>query len=33
MAFMRSGIANMPLPICALPRKPQLKPTSTLLRS
>ena len=33
MAFIRSGMAHMPLPICALPRRPQDKPTSTLLRS
>ena len=33
IAFMRSGMAHMPLPICALPRRPQARPTSTLLRS
>ena len=30
MAAIRSGMAHMPLPICALPRRPQLRPTSTL---
>jgi hypothetical protein len=31
MAAIRSGMAHMPLPICALPRRPHSRPTSTLL--
>ena len=33
IAAIRSGIAHMPLPICARPRSPHSSPTSTLLRS
>ena len=33
MSAMRSGMAHIPLPICARPRRPQASPTSTLRRS
>ena len=33
VAFIKSGMAHMPLPICALPRRPQDRPTSTLFFS
>ncbi|CFO24320.1 Uncharacterised protein [Bordetella pertussis] len=33
MAAIMSGMAHMPLPIWARPRRPQSSPTSTLLRS
>jgi len=33
IAAIRSGMAHMPLPICARPRRPQARPTSTLLFS
>jgi len=33
MACIRSGMAHMPLPICAMPDRPQASPTSTLLSS
>ena len=33
MSAIRSGIAHMPLPICALPGRPQARPISTLRSS
>mmetsp|Transcript_84310 Transcript_84310/g.272540 ORF Transcript_84310/g.272540 Transcript_84310/m.272540 type:complete len:235 (+) Transcript_84310:377-1081(+) len=33
MAFMESGLAHMPFPICALPWKPECRPTSTFASS